>query len=341
MYSGIIRFTATIAAALALMNPSAWASEDATQFYLLGSKGPLAGITPPAGGYATSIKYYYTGTASGDAARGVGLNQLGNLTLEADITADGDVFLEVPFVQWVSPTQVLGGNLALGLLVPVGWKEVSIDIDALATLTLTRPPFDGITIQRQGRFSFSDDTVAVGDPVPMVQLGWNQGNLHWNLTGLLNVPVGEYGKDDLANLGFNRWIFDASAAATWLDPASGLEASVNAGFSFHEENPDTNYRTGTEFHVDFALQQHFSKVFAVGLVGYHFEQVTGDSGVGAVLGSFEGHASAIGPNVDFNFLLGKLPVATSLRWYHEFNVKNRLEGDLGVFTATIPLGGAG
>jgi hypothetical protein len=323
------------------------ASEDATQFYLLGSKGPLAGITPPPGTYATSIKYYYSGDASGSAADGVVLDQIGNLTLEAEIDVDAQLFLEVPFVQWIAPQKILGGNFGLGLLLPIGWKDISADVDALATLTINPidiggvPVFEGITLQRGAQFSFGDDTVNVGDPVPMAMLGWHHGNLHWNVTGLLNVPIGAYNEDDIANLGFNRWIFDASGAATWLDPAKGVEASVNAGFSFHSENPDTNYNTGTEFHVEFALQQHFSEAFAVGLVGFHFQQVTGDSGAGATLGPFKGRVTALGPNVNFDFKLGELPVATSLRWYHDFNIKNRLEGDLGVFTATIPLGGGG
>jgi hypothetical protein len=349
-----LRGTAAAAASLALAfscltgaGAPAFASEDATQFYLLGSKGPLAGITPPPGTYATSIKYYYSGDASGAAADSVVLDQIGNLTLEAEIDVDAQLFLEVPFVQWIAPQKILGGNFGLGLLLPMGWKDISADVDALATLTIDPidiggvSVFEGTTLQRGRRFSFGDDTVNVGDPVPMAMLGWHHGNLHWNVTGLLNVPIGAYDEDDIANLGFNRWIFDASAAATWLDPAKGFEASATAGFSFHSENPDTNYTTGTEFHVEWALQQHFSEAFAVGLVGFHFEQVTGDSGLGATLGPFRGRVTALGPNINYNFNLGQLPVATSLRWYHDFNVKNRLEGDLGVFTATIPLGGGG
>jgi len=346
------RAVATACAALAFTlltgaGAPAKASEDATQFYLLGSKGPLAGMTPPPGTYATSIKYYYSGDATGSGADGVVLDQIGNLTLEAEIDVDAEVFLEVPIVQWIAPQRILGGNFGLGLLLPIGWKEISADIDALATLTIDPieiggvPVFEGITLQRGDQFSFSDDTVNVGDPVPMAVLGWHHGNLHWNVTGLLNVPIGAYDEDDIANLGFNRWIFDISAAATWLDPAMGLEASAAAGFSFHSENPDTNYNTGAEFHVEFALQQHFSEAFAVGLVGFHFEQVEGDSGLGATLGPFRGRVTALGPNINYNFKLGQLPVATSLRWLHDFNVRNRLEGDLGVFTATIPLGAGG
>jgi hypothetical protein len=37
------------------------------------------------------------------------------------------------------------------------------------------------------------------------------------------------------------------------------------------------------------------------------------------------------------FMLGPIPVATSLQYYHEFNVENRLEGDAGWLTITIPL----
>jgi hypothetical protein len=73
------------------------------------------------------------------------------------------------------------------------------------------------------------------------------------------------------------------------------------------------------------------------VAGYHYEQITGDSGSGATLGDFRGRVTALGPNVNYSFQLHKIPVATSLRWYHEFNTKNRLEGDSIFLTATIPL----
>jgi hypothetical protein len=37
------------------------------------------------------------------------------------------------------------------------------------------------------------------------------------------------------------------------------------------------------------------------------------------------------------FNAGPLPVSASLRYFHEFNVKNRLEGDAVWLTLTIPL----
>jgi len=42
-----------------------------------------------------------------------------------------------------------------------------------------------------------------------------------------------------------------------------------------------------------------------------------------------------------NFQLGKLPVLTSLKYFREFDVENRLEGDAGYATITIPLSVAG
>ena len=86
---------------------------------------------------------------------------------------------------------------------------------------------------------------------------------------------------------------------------------------------------------------HFSKAFAIGLAGYHYNQVTGDSGAGAVLGGFEGRVSALGPSINYNFKLGETPVFTSVRWLHEFDAKNRMEGDAAFLTVTIPFGGGG
>ena len=158
-------------------------------------------------------------------------------------------------------------------------------------------------------------------------IGWDIGNWHIKTTGLLNIPIGSYDANNLANMGFNRWAFDASGAVTWLDPQIGLEVSVAAGFTFNGENPDTDYRTGTEFHVEYAVMQHFSPAFSAGVVGYYYEQITADSGAGATLGPFEGQVAAIGPNFAYDFPVAGVPVSAGLRWLHEFDARNRLEGD--------------
>jgi hypothetical protein len=128
-----------------------------------------------------------------------------------------------------------------------------------------------------------------------------------------------------------------AAAVTWLDPARGLELSVATGFTFNWENPDTDYKTGTEFHVEWAVLQHFSKTFALGLAGYHYQQVTGDSGSGASLGPFKGRVTALGPVMTSSFELGKIPVSAELKWLHEFDAENRATGDAGILTISMPL----
>ncbi len=321
-------------AALSISASQPNAAESAKQFYLLGSNTTLAGISPPPGTYLSNWKYFYTGDASGSGARGVALDGIGaSVAVQTDVDVDANIFIDLPFALWVAPHKVLGGHLGLGLIVPFGWQDISADASALATLTLP----DGRTVQRGRQFGVSDDTFSFGDPVGLAQLGWHRGNWHWRVAGLLNIPIGAYDQNSIANMGFNRWAFDAHAAVTWLDPTRGLEASTTAGFTFNGNNSDTDYRTGTEFHVEFALMQSLSKTFALGLAGYHYQQVTGDSGSGATLGDFKGRVTALGPNVNYSFQLHKIPVSTSLRWYHEFNTKNRLEGDSIYLLATIPL----
>ncbi len=93
------------------------------------------------------------------------------------------------------------------------------------------------------------------------------------------------------------------------------------------ENPDSNYQSGDQIHVDFVLNQFLSESFAVGVNGFFFRQLSGDSGEGAVLGPFKGEASGFGPAIYWIRKIGSRDVAFTLKWFSEFNVKNRLEGD--------------
>lgn len=309
------------------------AAENAAGFYLLGSKGSMAGYIPPPGVYVTDINYYYAGDASGTAAAGVALRRLGNLTIEADVEVDGNAYINAPIATWIAPERVLGGNVGFGIMVPWGWKSVDVDLDVLATLTLP----NGTTLQAGREFEFEDSSTKFGDPVLNALIGWHDGNWHWNVGALLNVPIGPWDRDSISNISFNHWGLDTSGAVTYLDAARGLEVSAAVGFTFNWENPDTDYKTGTEFHAEWALIQHFSKTFALGLTGYHYQQVSGDSGSGATLGAFEGRVTALGPVMTLGFQLGKIPVNTEWKYLREFDVENRLEGDVGLLTVSMPL----
>ncbi len=326
-----------------LSGERAFAAEDGKSVYLLGTTASMAGMTPPPGTYVSSFTYLYSAAATGSGAVGLTLPQNGralpstaNLQLNADVSVKANVALDVFSMLWVAPQEFLGGQFGVGALLPVGNQTVDVNIDARSALTFP----NGRTLARGGSFGVSDNTFAAGDPLAVAFIGWSSGNWHWKLTGLVNVPIGSYNKVDLVSMGFNHWAADLTGSLTWLDPKSGLEVSVAPGITFNGENPDTHYTSGNEFHIEAALMKHFTKDFAIGVAGYYYKQITDDSGSGAVLGPFRGEVAAIGPNLTYNFLVGKVPVLTSIRWLHEFNATNRLEGDAGFFTLTIPLSGA-
>jgi hypothetical protein len=52
---------------------------------------------------------------------------------------------------------------------------------------------------------------------------------------------------------------------------------------------------------------------------------------------FEGRVTALGALLSYNFALGKIPVSTQWIYFHEFDVENRIEGDAGLLTISMPL----
>jgi hypothetical protein len=330
-----------LASAIACSSAS-FAAEGGKSVYLLGTTTSMAGMTPPPGFYFSSIGYYFGVRASGGAAfsrtpahRNPNLPSFVTLQGNADLKVKADVAINVSSLLWVAPTPVLGGRVGFGILLPVGYQSTEVDVAARAALT-----FPGGSILGPGqRRRVTDDTFAIGDPVATAFIGWSSGHFHWKMTGLVNIPVGSYSPNSLVNMGFNRWAADLTGSLTYLNPDNGIEISVSPGITFNGMNPKTNYRTGTEFHVEAAVMQHFSPTFSVGVVGYHYQQITGDSGSGAVLGDFKGRVSAIGPSLNYTFAVGDYPVISSVRWMREFNAKNRAAGDAAFLTFTIPLGG--
>lgn len=306
-----------ILAGLAFLGPmsTAMAVEGGTSFYILGGKTTMAGYLPPPGVYGVFSNYFYSGSADIDFESG-GVSLSGGIEAEA--------YIGMPTALWVTPGDVLGGNLAFSLTTPFGGKH--LDAAVLSSRFGTE-------------FGAERENWAFGDPVLGTSLGWHEGNLHYTLGTLVNVPIGQWEFGNPVNIGFNRWVIDTTGALTYLNPETGVELSGAAGFTFNFENPDTDYKSGTEFHAEAAAMLHLSPTFSFGVNGYAYKQITGDSGSGAKLGSFEGQVFAVGPAVDYTFKVGELPVALNLRYFYEFGVENRLEGHAGFLNLAVPLGG--
>ena len=105
-------------------------------------------------------------------------------------------------------------------------------------------------------------------------------------------------------MALNHWSADIGGGYTYLNPDTGREFSATAGVTYNFENPDTNYQSGIDAHLDWGLSQFVSEQTHVGLVGYFFYQLTGDSGSGAVLGDFKSRVNGVGPQVGHLFEMG-------------------------------------
>jgi hypothetical protein len=305
-------------AALAAAASQAMATEGAASVYLLGSGGPGAAVMPPVKGiFLDNEVYYYDGSARGSKQFVVGGNVVAGLN--ATILAD------FPTVLWVPTTNFLGGTLAVGGALPFGRPDVNV------SAVVTGPLGGQIGASR------SDDAFVIGDPIATAALGWGSGKTHVQLSTMVNIPIGDYRDGELANLAFHRWAGDVSLAGTWRDEHAGWDVSGKAGLTFNGENKDTDYKSGTEFHAEGSVEKLITPKFSAGVLAYYFEQVSGDSGSGAVLGSFKGRVTGVGGTAAYNFTLGKKPATLRFRAIHEFDAKNRLEGDSFWLGLSVPL----
>lgn len=63
------------------------------------------------------------------------------------------------------------------------------------------------------------------------------------------------------------------------------------------ENELTDYRTGSEYHLDAMINQFLSRELAIGFHFYTYQQLTRDSGTPPALGGIKGQSVGVGPQV--------------------------------------------
>ena len=69
-----------------------------------------------------------------------------------------------------------------------------------------------------------------------------------------------------------------------------------------------------------------SETIHIGAVGYLYDQVSGDSKAGAMLGDFKSRVAGAGPQIGFFLPMGDREGYLNLRAYYEFAAEHRLGG---------------
>ena len=297
---------ALVVAAAAFAPQAARADEGGVSFWLPGLFGSLAAV-PVQPGFGLAAIGYHT---SVDADAGRTFFKGGRFT--AGLDADADLVLLVPSYAFATP--VLGGQLAVSMMSVVGHNRVGID----ATLTGPR----GNTISG----AFSDSVTGWGDLYPAASLKWHHGVHNFMIYGTGDIPVGNYDPNRLANIGIGHGAIDGGFGYTYFDPTRGHEFSAVAGFTYNFTNPDTQYKNGVDFHLDWGASQFLSKQLLVGLVGYAYDQISCDSGAGNRVGCFESRVFGVGPQIGYIIPLGEWQGYLNLKGYGEFDGKNRPDG---------------
>lgn len=279
---------AALAGALAcLPTLPALATEGGGSAYPHGAESYLLGAAPPPGihlqGYGSYDRLNKLRDHNGD---------------EVPVPFKVGVTASVPRLVWISHTQLLGGNFGFHGFLPL------LDIDA---------KIGGLSQRKTG----------LGDVIFGPFLTYHPSDkLHYVLALDVHAPTASYNKADLINLGRNHWTAGPVAAISYTQPA-GINADIKLHYEFNGINKDTQYRSGQEFHFDYALGWGLGNGWTVGVGGYAYQQTNDDKLDGAKLANSKGRALAIGPAIKYQDASGFFITA---KVQQDFAVRNRPEG---------------
>ena len=302
---------------LAALSPKASADQGGVAFWWSGQFASLAAVPAAPGWSLATVPYFYSGSANKST------------TFQKGDTLVGGVNSTVPMLMvqpgYAAEGKILGGQPYVGLAGGLAYNRTSVD------LALSPPGLGGTR---------TDSVTGGSDLYPFASLAWAKGNDNWMAYVTGDIPVGSYQSSRLSNTGIGHGAIDVGGGYTYLNGKTGLEFSGVAGVTYNMVNPATNYKNGVDSHLDWAVSQFLNDNWEVGVAGYVFYQLTGDSGSGDQVGAFKSRVASVGPEVGYAFKFNGQPAYINVRAYWEFWAQNRPEGFALFATLSIPLGRA-
>lgn len=261
---------------------------------------------------------YINYRGSTDVNRSIPIAGMTAFDVEADSNAYGLTAL------W-APDWDLGKTWSYAMSATIPWVSMDVEADVVnASFGESR------TVRRK------DEESGFGDIIVM-PLMFNQkvnSDLNLNYRLAIYAPTGSYEAGQLANTGKNFWTIEPTVALMYFGQKNGIEGSLFLGVDFNTENSATDYTSGVQAHLDGTIAQHFplwNGLAGAGATGFWYQQISDDSGDGASFGAFRARAHGLGPVISYANKVGGKDVMAELKWLHEFDNQNRLEGDTVFF----------
>lgn len=154
-----------------------------------------------------------------------------------------------------------------------------------------------------------------------IMAGKQIGSNHLKSGLRLYAPTGYYRSGSLAQGGLNHWTYTPFLGYSHITPGQH-EFSLYTGYDINERNTDTDYKSGDVLHMDAVAAIYTDLYTAVGITGSLYEQLSADSGSGAVLGGFKAKSYTVGPLI--RHTAGAMNF--ELKWLPEVSVQNRTKG---------------
>ncbi len=317
--------TLVVLMALAIVLPlSTHAEEGGSGHYAPGGAASFIDTLPGKPGLAIANFFsFYDGSASASKQL-----PLGGFMVTGTAGIKATAYADTVMALYQTPLKLLGGYYAVAVAIPYVWVKAKAKGEVQLTRTIGPQT---ITITRSG--SMSDTANGVGDIAfyPFM-LGWTDlnGDLKYDVRLGIYAPTGDYDTGKLANVGKNFWTFEPAVSLSYISSKIGLELSAFMGIDFNTKNHKTDYRSGAQFHLDFTVAEHlplFGGVIGVGANAFYYQQITGDSGEGAILGDFKGRTVGIGPVLSYMTKIWKKDLVAEVKWLPEIEVKRRVKGD--------------
>ena len=278
---------------------TAFATEGGGSTFPAGTENFVAAVVPPPGFYAIEYINHYNADRLNDN-NGNGIPIPGGFKLRA--TAAATRF------SLVTDTPLLGGQVVATAILPL----VSVKVSAAGA---------------------SSSNSGLGDITLGTGVAWHHSQKLHSLASLdFVLPTGSYEATRQANIGRNYLTVQPTYLVSWIDPA-GINADAKFTLNFNQKNKDTNYQSGNEFIMDYAVGWGWGNGLVTGVGGYVYQQLSDDKVNGAVVPGAKGKAFSIGPS--FKYDTGKGLFMTA-KIEKEFDAKSRAQGTAIWIKATLP-----